>query len=107
MKRLLPSILVTLMFSVPPACYAQIVSVPKPHITNPPAAVVPLVRTRNGSSTSPKDVAQALQVAMDNDIALANLQYLDNPPDGMDMIKIDHERKPEMSLFVHTIYLGG
>jgi hypothetical protein len=94
------------MFSVPPACYAQIVSVPKPHITNPPAVVVPLVRTPNGSSTSPKDAGKALQVTMDKDTAFANLQYLDNPPGGVDMIKIDHERKPESALFVHTIYLS-
>jgi hypothetical protein len=107
MKRLLSSTLVTLMFSVPPACFAQIVSVPKPHIISPAAAVVPFVRAPNRSSKSPKDVGQALQVAMDNDTALANLQYLDNPPDGMDMIKIDHERKPESALFVHIIYLGG
>jgi hypothetical protein len=107
MKRRLPSTLVALMLSVPPACYAQIVSVPKSQITNPPAAVMPFVRTRNASSTSPKDVGQALQVAMGNDIALANLQYLDNPLDGVDMIKMDHGREPERVLFDHTIYLGG
>jgi hypothetical protein len=106
-KRLLLPTLLTLLCGAPIACYAQNVSILQPQIANPPALNAPPLQMPKGSSVSGKGARKALQAAMHNDIALANLQFLDNlSGGGVDMIDIDHDRKPESTLFVHNIYLN-
>ncbi|MEW9585905.1 hypothetical protein [Paraburkholderia sp. DGU8] len=106
MKRLLLPTLLTLLCSTPIACYAQNLSILQPQIANPPALNAPPLQMPHGSSVSGNDARKALQAAMQDDIVRANLQFLDNPSGGVDMINIDHDRKPESTLFVHNIYLN-
>ncbi|WNC94395.1 hypothetical protein RI103_35080 [Paraburkholderia sp. FT54] len=105
MKPVLLPTLLTLLCGIPIACHAQNVSIPQPQIANPPALNAPPLQMPTGSSVSGKGARKALQTAMHDDIARANLQFLDNLSGGVDMINIDHDRKPESTLFVHNIYV--
>jgi hypothetical protein len=104
-KRLLLPTLLTLLCGTPIAGYAQNVSIPQPQIANPPALNAPPLQTRRGSSVSGRGASKAMQAAMHDDIARANLQFLDNLSGGGNMINVDRDRKPELTLYVHNIYL--
>lgn len=73
------------------------------HAESESAPVALAQRADHDDASMVKGLASAKIAAQDKGDAMRNMRYLDNPPGGIDMWKIDNARKPDSVLFEHTI----